>query len=157
QSKLPGMAFVEQNGAQTSLFTVVDLVALCDDIRRKGQTVVVQWGPEVRKGILKRFSRKWHNVHDAEWSMRFEWESQNDPVVPAVLAKDTDNANTQNSLQTFVNKLLDAINTPQLIVANQIGVYSTFIATLSDLASQFASTTTNTLNESLSIVDQQRR
>lgn len=159
---LTSMAYYTQDGASTNLLTTIDLVRLADDIRLKGQEVVVQWGPEVRRGILKRFSRKWHNIHDAEWTMRFEWSSQNLPETPAVLAKDTDYANIQGTLQSYVNavqSILDAVQDSLTanVVSRQIALYQGLAASVAGFVQEFADTTSSALTTTTPIGDQQRR
>lgn len=151
------MAYYTMNGQTVQLLTVIDLVQLVDDIRLKGQEVVVQWGPEVRRGILKRFSRRWHNVHDAEWSMRFEWASQNQPNVPATLAKDTDFANTLGTLQSYSNAIQSLIDGAEDMAAVRLEQYTTLANTAAGLVGQFQDTTANALDTTMPIPDQQRR
>lgn len=153
------IAYFEQQGQQTLLQTAVDLAHLVDDIRRKGQVVLVQWGHIVRKGLLKTFRQKWHNVHDVEWTLRFEWMSQNDPEVPAVIAKDTDYANTIGSmlakLQDMSDTILGSLNSN--IVGNTIFQYQQYLATLQGLVQEFADTVSSAQSTTLTISDQLRR
>lgn len=151
------MAYYQQSGSNTNLLTASDLVALADDIRRKGQTVVVQWGPVVRRGILKRLSQRWHNIHDIEWTMKFEWSSQNDPDVPVVTGKDTDCANSLGSLQALVQGILTTIDDASDTLASQIEAYQSYATTVVDLVQEFQDTTSNALDNTMPIMDQQRR
>jgi hypothetical protein len=72
--------YSRRNGAQlgeaTPVTSVADAVALFDSIRSEGQVLEVSWGYVVRRGVLKKFTQKWHNIHDCEWSMAFVWTSK---------------------------------------------------------------------------------
>jgi len=61
------------------------LVALFDDVRRKGQLLEVRWDQQVRRGFLQKFGQKWHNPHDCEWEASFSWISQGEDDAPPVL------------------------------------------------------------------------
>lgn len=150
------------DGQRTPLRTAIDLVDVVNDIRRKGQEVVVQWGPKVRRGLLKKFIERWHNIHDVEWVIRFEWVSQNDPDAPVVLAKDTDNSNFIGTLQSGVQQLQNLVNTAlntdaAYIVSAQIGAVNAAITNVAGLVQQLSDTTTNVVVTAMPIVDQQRR
>lgn len=58
--------------------TVHDLVKAVDDIRRAGQLLEVAWLSVQRRGYMKKFTQKWHNLHDCEWEIEFEWVAQNE-------------------------------------------------------------------------------
>lgn len=146
-----------QNGATVPLLATTDLVNLCNDMCRKGQVVVVQWGPEVRRGLLKRFSRKWHNVRDAEWSMRFEWQSQNDADAPAVMSKDTDFANALGTLNAYTQAIQTLLTDAEDLAGAQITLYQSYTTTLDNLVTQFQDTVSNVLDTIMPIIDQQRR
>lgn len=65
-----------EDGIEVSLNTVRDLVRTADDMRRKGSQVEVTWLDQARRGIIDRFTVKWHTGHDCEWEMMFAWTSQ---------------------------------------------------------------------------------
>lgn len=69
-------ADVESSSRVDTLLTAMDLAELVDDIRRKGQVVVVTWLNQYRYGVLSRFTQKWHTGHDLEWEIEFTWVSQ---------------------------------------------------------------------------------
>lgn len=64
--------------------SIRDAVALFDALVREGQLLQVTWDTEVRQGFLVEFDKNYHNVHDLEWSMNFNWISRGEPQVPAV-------------------------------------------------------------------------
>lgn len=151
------MAYVEQSGQLTQLLTAVDLANVVNDMRRKGQRVVVQWGPRIRRGLLKRFVERWHNIHDVEWTMRFEWTDQNDPDVPAVFAKDTDYANAQGTIEAAVQKLRDTIAFAQEAAADYLQELRIKTEVIAGLSDEFQATVSNATDTITPIMDQQRR
>lgn len=150
-------AVYTQNGQQVVLLSAFDIVQAVDDMRRKGQELVVQWGPIVRRGLLKRFAHKWLNLHDVTWAMRFEWISQNEADVPAVFAKDTDYANALGTLNGYVQGLQNIIDQAEDMVGTQLSQYTGMVTTLSGLVQQFFDTTSNAIDTTITIIDQQRR
>lgn len=153
------MAYYTQNGQQTSLVTAIDLVALVDDIRRKGQRIVAQWGPVVRRGLLEEFEQKWHNVHDVEWTMRFEWTDQNDPDAAAVVSQDTDYANAQGTMQAQSQSMQDTVTAAADPVVSplQLDAVQTLVTTIINDTQDFADTVASTVSNTLPVIDQQRR
>lgn len=69
---------------------VVELVALVDDIRRKGQLVEVTWLQTVRRGLVVGFRQTWHTLRDVEYEIRFRWSSQGDERQVANVRRDED-------------------------------------------------------------------
>lgn len=153
----PYPVYYSQNGQLTYVQTVVDLIELFNDIVRKGQEVVVQWGPEVRRGLLTNVTRQWMTIHDVMWSFKFEWSSQNDPEVPAVLAKDTDFANAQGSLTTKVQALTDLIDDAISVAPNRLASMTAFVTQVGAFVGEFQATTSNALDTIMPIMDQMRR
>lgn len=151
-------AYYIHNGKTTQLLTVVDLVNLVDDMRRKGQRVELQWGPQVRRGIIKWFSHKWHNIHDVEWTLRVEVTDQADPDVPAVLARDTDNSQIVGSLlakvSSFSTRLLDAVGSVESVYLDAL---NTFVGNVTAIVSEIDNTVSNAVDTVLPIISQQQR
>jgi hypothetical protein len=54
---------------------------LVDDVREKGQLVEVTWLHEQRQGIIGRFKKDWHNLHDLEWEIDFVWAGKSKNVL----------------------------------------------------------------------------
>lgn len=72
------------------LITAEDLVEVFDRVRRAGNDLEVTWGPEVRRGILKRFKPGWLRTEDVEWSCGFVWSQKGSrPAARASFALDT--------------------------------------------------------------------
>lgn len=151
--------YTNSTGQQTQLTTVIDLVALVDDIRRKGQRIVGQWGPVVRRGLLKHLTQKWHNVHDCEWTIRFEWTDQNDPDAAAVVSQDTDYANAQGTMQAQSQSMQDTVTAAAdpTVAPLQLDAVQALVTTLLTDVQSFADTTSSTTSNTLPVIDQQRR
>lgn len=64
------------NGDPAAIAGAAEAVALMNEVRIGGNAVLVNWGPEVRVGILRNFSAKWDREQDVAWSMEFEWSSR---------------------------------------------------------------------------------
>lgn len=93
------------------LRTARELVALVDDMRRKGQEVEVTWLNKVRRGLIDRFTEKWQTGHDVEWELAFVWISQGESLSDIAMESDSsDLGDLPNRVQSFVDKLSDNAN-----------------------------------------------
>lgn len=75
--------------SSSALTTASALVNVVDDMRRKGQEVEVTWLDKVRRGIIEKFSQKWHTGHDVEWEIGFKWISQGESLSDTKFKDDT--------------------------------------------------------------------
>lgn len=66
-----------------SITSCRDASKLFDSICREGQELEVSWDTQVRTGHLKAFEKTWHNAHDLEWTMEFEWTGRGERTPPA--------------------------------------------------------------------------
>ena len=73
-----GAALVNGEAVNTAL----DLAAIFDQIRRRGQEIEVTWSRIVRRGILTHFRQDYEREEDLNWEMVFEWISQGDATPP---------------------------------------------------------------------------
>ena len=97
----------------TALTTARDLAELVDDIRRKGQEIVVTWMSFTRFGILDRFTQKWQTGHDVEYDILFTWISQEDITLTNDVPFTSDNAAADlTSVPDEVQDQLDQITAP---------------------------------------------
>jgi len=76
--------------------TVQDLVNIFHTLRRSGNYVEVRWGPEVRRGVMKRFEPSWHRLDVVEWVISFEW-SQIGSFVPSPFATASSDSTTDTT------------------------------------------------------------
>lgn len=84
--------------------TAEDLVQVFHRLRVAGNTVEVRWGPELRRGIISRFTPTYHNENDVEWSVDFVWSQRGD-APPARAARIDDPVATTTA---SMNRLSDA-------------------------------------------------
>lgn len=86
--------------------TVRELALIVDDFRRKGQEVEVTWLNIARRGIMERFTQKWHNGHDLEWEISFAWLSQAEDLSEIPLeAMSIDTADVPSQIQALVDNV----------------------------------------------------
>ena len=58
-----------------------DLVAIFKEIAGRGSRLRVQWGPEVRNGIIESFDPTYERQEDVAWSISFAWFGRDDAEV----------------------------------------------------------------------------
>jgi len=103
-------SYAQLNGAP--LLTAIDLAGTIDDIRRKGQEIVVTWLNHTRYGIIDRFTQKWHTGHDVEWEISFAWISQEDIKLNVDVPFVTPNNYDLMSLPSLIQDLLNNLTEP---------------------------------------------
>lgn len=99
--KLLGFDDIPSDGGTV---TAEDLVQVFHRLRIAGNALEVRWGPEVRRGVLYRFSPNYQRLEDIEWTAEFVWSQRGDQL-PARAAR------TENPAQTTtaaMNRLSDA-------------------------------------------------
>jgi hypothetical protein len=109
--------YSRRNGAQlgeaTPVTSVADAVALFDSIRSEGQVLEVSWGYVVRRGVLKKFTQKWHNIHDCEWSMAFVWTSKSRVETSPLFGPPAGQRELGSSLRDKLAKFARAVDAPK--------------------------------------------
>lgn len=129
--KLQGFDDIPSDGGTV---TAEDLVQVFHRLRIAGNTIEVSWGPEVRRGILYRFSPNYQRIEDIEWSMEFVWSQRGD--TPPTRA-----AATENPAQTVpreMNRLSDvAAAEPPGLIEQARDVVRTGVDTLRRGVTQF--------------------
>lgn len=70
------------DGGETAVVSVREAATLFDSLVREGQLLEVAWDQQVRHGHLKKFRKLWHNAHDLEWDMEFEWTGRGERQPP---------------------------------------------------------------------------
>lgn len=103
---------------------------------KAGQLMEVTWDLVTRHGILKSFERSWHNVHDLEWSMDFEWISNGEQEVGAALAQEISLSDTASALGKQTKDLLKEIQPEFPISLNLQSQLNSYGQKLNDLAQQ---------------------
>lgn len=83
-----------------------DLIKLIYDIQRSGNELRVQWGFEVRSGIMVEFIPSYERLEDVAWSMEWEWNSRNDEEAP----RGAEEPDPFSELLSALNRLDDALS-----------------------------------------------
>jgi hypothetical protein len=86
---------------------VRDAIDLMEDVCRTGQLLQVSWYTQLRHGILTEFEASWENENDVAYTMKFEWTSRGQAIVPSVISGSTV-ASASGSLRGDVGRLIGA-------------------------------------------------
>jgi len=121
-----------------------DACRVFDSIVREGQEVEVTWDDQTRRGFITEFRKRWLNVHDVEWEMRFEWISRGEPTAPAVVAQST---SPDDAASQFEQKNASLQNNAIVKFAMSLSTMTTLLTSLSaiNVATAGARTTVNEL------------
>jgi hypothetical protein len=83
------------------------LARVVDSIRLAGQLLRVTWAGNVRRGFMTEFTPDWQNVHDAKWSMTFEWVSYDDDEAPMMKLPSVDVTGISRRMSRAYTDFLD--------------------------------------------------
>ena len=120
-------------GEMRPIGTVVEAIELIDSMRCEGQQVEVEWGPIRRRGFIKKFSYKYHNVHDAEWTIQFVWTSKGAPPPrPSYGSVAPSQLDTGGSLRESVSRLLRVLDAPGEVLAGPMQDFRNTINRVTD-------------------------
>lgn len=120
-------------GEMTPVGTVVEAIELIDSMRTDGQQVEVEWGPIRRRGFIKKFRYKYHNIHDAEWSIQFIWTSKGAaPSRPSYGSVTPSQLDTGGSLRESVSRLLRVLDAPGEVVGSAMADFRNTINRVTD-------------------------
>lgn len=131
----------------TQVTSCVDAVALFDSIRREGQLLEVTWGYLIRRGYLTEFGQKWHNVHDCEWTAKFEWVSQARANASPEYGPPAGQLEAGSALRELLRSFSRILDTPGQIIGpmmedfrNTVNRINDFSRTADDAVSGFSQT-----------------
>jgi hypothetical protein len=99
----------EASGLRSSaLTTASDLADAVDSIRCCGSEIEVTWLDKVRRGILEKFTQKWHTGHDLEWEIMFRWSSKGESLddVKVIDNTATDIGDVPNKVQSKLDTII---------------------------------------------------
>lgn len=139
----------------SSISNVLELVNLVEDVRRTGQILEVAWDSLKREGMLIEFEHTWHNTHDVEWKMTFQWSSLADPD-PPMAVPETDSSDFQSEL-TSLGENLSTLQSQVALAQDFVEDFNAKITTLEDSISSVAETVSQVVDLVLSPVDAARR
>lgn len=135
--------------ASEALTTARDLVKAIDSIRRCGQEVEVSWLDQVRRGILERFTAKFHTGHDVEWEAMFSWTSQGESHDDVKMVDDTasDLGDIPNKVQGLLARILstaaDVIQQADDRSSDVLNKFNTLSAKIADLSDELTDAVVN--------------
>lgn len=143
-------------GGGNAITTASECVSTMDSIRREGQLLEVTWGFVVRRGHLKKFTQKWHNIYDVEWSCEFAWISQGEQAQLPNLEPSQALAAGTNLLQVL-DDITNALNgdivramRPEFL--DEIRRYTQKVAALSEAIDNVTNVAADLLTSPLSII-----
>ena len=141
--QLQGDGPLQLNGQTVQ--TVVKAVSTFESIANSGQLLQLTWFTTKRQGYLKKFTQKWHNSHDVEWEMDFEWISKGEPMGPPVFASTAQAGDTSS----IFNQSLDNLLNIQLALPMNLDVF----APIRELTTAIDSAVTNIENIVIQLTD----
>ena len=107
-------AFVSTLASESAAMTVnrapvkfcVDADKLWSSIVEQGQELDIWWGPVYRRGILKSYKPKWHNIADMEWTLEVEWLSRGQTNISTLSGERRSPSDLGNSLLQSITAAL---------------------------------------------------
>lgn len=153
----PNVTFpITENGQGVQ--NVRQAVQLFDDICRKGQLLEVTWDEQARRGHLRKFVKRFSNVHDLEWTMEFDWISRAEAVPPAIVTTEESFSDIASAFRLDFDFVLSASIPPPfpLTLDFQVGLDLRLDAT-AGLVSATADLTASLSVGAISPVDSARR
>lgn len=115
------------NTTGTQVGSVQDAVQLFESIVAEGQLLEVTWGWVIRRGYLKKFSPKIHNIHDVEWSATFAWISKALPTTATLFDSNAGRLNTARGLRSLLDRLARIVDMPQSMMREYMDTYRNLI------------------------------
>ncbi len=102
----------------TPVLSVEEAVATMEDICRCGQLLQVSWNTQLRHGFMSEFEASWENPNDVAFTMKFDWTSRGQAIVPAVIAGTT--VSSAAGAYRGILRQLDAARTPPFPMASRL-------------------------------------
>lgn len=130
--------------------TVREAIDVLEKICQQGQQVRVSWMSIARVGFLTDFEAIWHNIHDVEWVMDFEWVSRGQAPGPAALIASVEASDAGSSLRSAFDSI-DNITLPTLFgfVTPYTTALLNFVNGLQDLIFNLEDHVSNTIRKIL--------
>lgn len=125
--------FKVNNVAVTDVQTAMQVA---DSFCRAGQLLEVAWFGITRHGHLKEIDWKWHNAHDLEWAMNFEWISRGEPQAPAVFVQESQIGTVGTRFRQAFDNVLD-IPPPNFNM--RFDVFNSLTIAMEDISDSIAS------------------
>jgi hypothetical protein len=131
----------------TQIGSVQDAVNLFQSICDEGQLLEVTWGWIIRRGFMKKFPIKVHNIHDAELDATFAWISRALPIAIVEFGPPAGALETPQGLRSLLDSLNRIMDIPQTMVQGAMDEYRQFLAQISDAVLNIEESVSGLANE----------
>lgn len=135
------------NTTGTQIGSVQDAVNLFQSILDEGQLLEVTWGWIIRRGFMKKFSIKAHNIHDAEWDATFAWISKALPTAIVEFGPPAGAMETPQGLRGLLDSVMRVLDVPQTMVQESMDEYRRSLAQISDAVLNIEESVSGLANE----------
>lgn len=129
----PRSAASQARGALTGsqVGSAQEATQLFESLCAEGQLVEVTWGWVKRRGYLKKFSPKIHNIHDVEWSATFAWTSKAIPLASVEFGNLAGRIDSATGFRGLLDRIRQIADVPQTMMREYMDVYRSNIAKIS--------------------------
>ena len=110
-------------GEGTPVTSAQEAVHLLESMVAEGQEVEVSWAFVLRRGYLKKFDTKIHNIHDVEWSATFAWISKARVNSVPMFGPPAGQLETGRSLFDRLARFARVLDTPRQLVAEHMASF----------------------------------
>jgi len=131
----------------TPVTSAVDAINLLDSVRTEGQLLEVQWGYVIRRGYLKKFSQKWHNVHDCEWSANFAWVSKDRAPESPEFGPPAGQREVGSNLRSILRDAMRIMDFPRAMMSEYMQEYRNFLNRIADASYSIDQSVTGLIDE----------
>ena len=118
----------------TQVTSCVDATNLFDSVRREGQLLEVTWGYIIRRGYMTKFNQKWHNIHDCEWTAKFQWVSQARVNASPLYGPPAGQLEGGNALRELLRRFTRNLDTPGQLVNSGMEEFRNTVNRLNDFS-----------------------
>lgn len=139
------------------LTNCVDVESAAQEFRRQGKAIKMTWDVHVRVGFLVKFEPTWHNRHDCEWEMQFEWISFNDAAFAKPLVPATGIFDFVSSVQMLCAQIQQYIDMGRGYSQGYINAVNTQLENVNTIVASLVETAEAAVNAVLSPVQQARK
>ena len=112
----------------TQVGSVQEAVQLFESIVADGQLLEVNWGWVIRRGYLKKFSPKIHNIHDVEWNATFAWVSRAVSTSIMAFGPPAGRLDTARGLRGLLERIARITDVPQSMAREYMDLYRNQLA-----------------------------
>ena len=115
----------------TQVGSAQEATQLFESVCAEGQLVEVTWGWVKRRGYLKKFSPKIHNIHDVEWSATFAWTSKAIPLATVEFGNLAGRIDSATGFRGLLDRVRQIADVPQAMMREYMDEYRRNISRIS--------------------------